>query len=337
MRPQAAAAEPHRRTLPVEPDDPLHTYFLWHASCESPPRWTVELPGARAFGEGVVITATNEVLSDVSVDYRAGSGRHRLCGRGRLPRPRRLQGGLAVAAVAEGSNYFHWLFEAVPRLALLADAAPMPVLVQSDRAFQQEWLALLGVQPQQVVSVTKHGHWLPDTLHVPAQNPPYQGVHPDTCELLRDVARRTGVALGTKRSDGRKLFVTRGGARHRRLIGEADLEEALARRGFETVDPGLMTARQQIGLFSDATHVVAPHGAALSNLVFCPRGIRVVELFAPGYVNPCFWTVVEALDGHYAALLGEGELPPAGPPRSIREDITIRTKSVLTALDRIDA
>ena len=43
---------------------------------------------------------------------------------------------------------------------------------------------------------------------------------------------------------------------------------------------------EQVDAFAAAQVVVAPHGAALGNLVFCPPGVRVLELFAPRDVNP---------------------------------------------------
>ena len=53
------------------------------------------------------------------------------------------------------------------------------------------------------------------------------------------------------------------------------------------------SVQEQIDHFAGAEVVVAPHGAALANLVFCRPGVRVLELFAPRYVNPCYWTIAD--------------------------------------------
>jgi capsular polysaccharide biosynthesis protein len=48
--------------------------------------------------------------------------------------------------------------------------------------------------------------------------------------------------------------------------------------------------------------IVAPHGAALTNIVFTPPGALVVELFGDNYVNGCFWAIAN-LCGHTHAFL----------------------------------
>jgi hypothetical protein len=50
-------------------------------------------------------------------------------------------------------------------------------------------------------------------------------------------------------------------------------------------------------LFSKAKYVFAPHGAGLSNIIFCPKStvvIELIDLYAP---NLCYWHLSEMI-GH---------------------------------------
>ena len=67
-----------------------------------------------------------------------------------------------------------------------------------------------------------------------------------------------------------------------------------------------MSVEEQVKFFSSADMVVGAHGAALTNLVFCRPGTRVVELFSPHYVNPCYRDLCVAAGLRHAAVIGDG-------------------------------
>ena len=81
---------------------------------------------------------------------------------------------------------------------------------------------------------------------------------------------------------------------------------ALGPYGFEPIVPGRMSFREQIRVFSEASVVVGPHGAALTNLVFAPHGCRIVEI-APrpiAYMND-FRILADCLDQRIETLVAD--------------------------------
>ena len=101
-----------------------------------------------------------------------------------------------------------------------------------------------------------------------------------------------------------------------------------------------MPVREQIDRFAAAEVIVAPHGAALANLVFARPGVRVLELFAPDYVNPCYWAITDAVpDARYHYLVAgtpdEISPPTHRPMTGVLRDISIPPARVLAALDRL--
>jgi len=135
----------------------------------------------------------------------------------------------------------------------------------------------------------------------------------------------------------RGLYVTRGSTPHtRRYVEEPDLWPRLEERGFARLDPGTVSVQEQIDHFAAADTIVAPHGAALANLVFARPGARLLELFAPDYVNPCYWAIAVAAGVDYRYLVaGDPDPRAAVPMTGVLRDISIPPTRVLSALDAL--
>ena len=60
---------------------------------------------------------------------------------------------------------------------------------------------------------------------------------------------------------------------------------------------------EQITFFKSAAIIVAPHGAGLTNLMFCDSNQIVFELLSHNYLNPCFKAIAEGNNLRYRALI----------------------------------
>jgi capsular polysaccharide biosynthesis protein len=74
----------------------------------------------------------------------------------------------------------------------------------------------------------------------------------------------------------RKIVVLRPGAVTRRIQNSDEL--MLNLKGWETIVLEKMSIREQIKTFAEASHVVAAHGAGLTNLLWCQPGTKVIEI-----------------------------------------------------------
>ena len=110
--------------------------------------------------------------------------------------------------------------------------------------------------------------------------------------------------LGGPGSADRRLFVSRGGARLRRLKNEEGLRPALTKRGFEWFTPRADDHRSQVEAFRSARIVVTVHGAALTNLLFCRPGTLVVELFPSNHIKSTYCWLAMRLGLRYRPVIG---------------------------------
>jgi len=77
-------------------------------------------------------------------------------------------------------------------------------------------------------------------------------------------------------TNNRKIYIERQGSLTRNINNHDEL--LLALKGWESVRLETMTIADQIKMFSEASHILAPHGAGLVNLLWCKKGTKVIEI-----------------------------------------------------------
>lgn len=327
----AFPAEAVTRALP-EGQPAGHWRFAATASKQIPATLTMELPGGRVLAPyAAVLTGDDHLVYSVSSYFGTDRpGRHPMFWHPFTPAVQQVAGRLAVLTSRGDANYFHFLLDVLPRLGVLERSGRNAerFLVPYARTFQRELLAAAGVSAGRVLDSTRHRHVQAEVLVVPdlpardLQTPAW------LVSWLRAVllpAARPALLGGTPIAAGQtRLYVSRGRARHtRRVHNEDEVLAALLPRGFTVIDPAAMSVTEQIAAFAGAQTVVAPHGAALANLAFASPGCEVLELFAPDYVNTCFWELSTQVPGlHYRYLVGAGSSRAmAGISSDIRVDV----------------
>lgn len=200
------------------------------------------------------------------------------------------------------STYYHWLIDIAPKLAtakrhLGASAADLTFLYPGKlRSYEVETVELLGLLPSRVIDPRRTGGVTADTIYI-MPLPGFYRVHPRLYDLRS--------ALGIERQPSRRLYVSRRG--RRRIENEDALAAMLDKFGFEFVPDVPRSLTAQIELFAEASHIVSPHGAALSNLIWSPRNTRVLELASALYSPDYFRVLADECDVNYKRLVfGDG-------------------------------
>jgi capsular polysaccharide biosynthesis protein len=204
-----------------------------------------------------------------------------------------------------GPNLCHFLFDHATRLDLYRRAG---VDIGEATVIGPE----LGTEYQRVVaerfgvraylSVTRRARvrvgrmWVSSNCH-DLRHPAHWGAQwaVDSVRRLFDLAPRR---------PARRLLISRADSRVRRIRNHDQLAELLAPLGFEVIVPGRLPFLAQVEAFRDATHIIAPHGAGLANIVFCAPRTQVLEVFHPHYGTWAYAMLNAALDLNYASMVG---------------------------------
>ena len=75
-----------------------------------------------------------------------------------------------------------------------------------------------------------------------------------------------------------KIYVSRQNSKSRNLINEEDIIEELKSKNFMIVDTNNMSIIDQIKIFSSAQIIISPTGSALTNIIFCSEGTKIIEI-----------------------------------------------------------
>jgi capsular polysaccharide biosynthesis protein len=318
-------------------DAETREYFLKHAVSRYVPEYRACLPGAMSYGYGAVLSADGRSLArDVTPDFGNDERSHWMLHRDRLlPRPRNLRGTTLVMAHNVSANYFHWLLEEVPRCFGLALDSYDHIIASGFTAAQREMLRLLGIGNDRLLEPRGYCGYRAGHLVIPAIPGRIAGgdhcdetvPRMDTLTALRELAAGMLEEADSRRGLGssgypEKILVSRSRAPSRRLANETEVHAVLKEKGFTLVHLEDMGLRQQAQLFARAKVVVAPHGAALANLVFCKAGTTVVELFTRGYLKCMYGHLAVRLGLRYLPLVERGGecLAATDAPRDMRLD-----------------
>ena len=303
-------------------DESIHFSFRFGVGVSLPASFVVSIPKGRVWlnkGESrmAIITSDHYLLGDLSPESPALSpghpdkhpSRHSLLQGGQISPVQSVTGTVAVLSGLLNDVYFHWLFDVLPRFYLLRlagwDWRTIDGFVVNVRCgFQRESLAILGIDANKVIKGSSQ-----DDLHLQADNllvPSFPGtvawMPKWACQFLRNTFLDSECV---QVKPNKRLYIRRNLSHSRHLINEEEVIHCLEDWGFEALHLERLSVREQASLFAQAEIVVAPHGSGLSNLVFCSSGTKVIEIFSPFYVYPCFWLVSNLIELDYFYVLGE--------------------------------
>ena len=221
-------------------------------------------------------------------------------------------------------GYYHWLMDVLPRIHMLRSQGTGTdrLFVQAKHRFQRETLRLLGITGTQLVNTEDYEFVSASELVVPFHEIASRMAYP---RWVSEFLRGTFLHMETQKRPSdpmRRLYISRGDAQWRQVVNEPEVMKVLERLGFRSVTPGQLSFIEQVRLFRDAEVIVAPHGAALSNLVFCQPGTKVLE-FQQLKLDSCFFRLSRRVGLDYYYLRSStGPVNPVNNHQQITVDIT---------------
>lgn len=175
------------------------------------------------------------------------------------------------------SGYYHWLTEDLPSFLVNDSTRPILEFLDSNKR-NREVYEILG---SHTVSVPK---WVfVQNLSFTTRGRDLGYLHPENLKVLRSFA---ATYIDKSPNVERKLYVSRSKTR-RSLPGEETLERFLQSHGYEVIFAEHFSFMDQVKLFSEATSIIAPHGAGLTNALWS-NNAHVLEIDTAKRVNRCF-------------------------------------------------
>lgn len=223
-------------------------------------------------------------------------------------------------------NHSHWLTAHLPKLLLLKSRGELSEVIMPAKSKRTPVinisLEMIGIDPDEFQTFDYTRPLNVDRLTV---------IETDRFrpELLQSV--RSAFPISGTVNPHRRIYISRAKATRRKLQNEDNVWPVLEEMGFEKVFMEDLDFPKQVELMQQSSIVIAPHGAAITNVLFCQTGTHVVEIADLSFPNPNFYALASAMGHHYWILDAEG----IGDEHPLEKDLRINPSLVKETVEKI--
>lgn len=215
---------------------------------------------------------------------------------------------------AWSANHYHFHCDLLPRIMLLNDdQINKSVLILPQSNYTNNviipLLGQLGIYFKSIRLIPSNTNYIIySKLYYLTKSHLSGQIHP----LLMSKIQNKINEIFTENTLVNKLYYIKRGIKYGRLVlNEEEIINHLKKMyAFEIIDFDDYTILEAIGMMRSAKVIIGMHGAALTNMVYMPKGGYVFEFRFDGkHNNHCYWHLASSLGHQYAAIFGISDDP----------------------------
>jgi len=215
---------------------------------------------------------------------------------------------------AGNNNYWHWLYDVLPRLYLCSEIEDLRkidffLLPSLTKKFQNETLDLLNIPRNKRLSSEEYRHIKTQKLIVTDHPVVVSG------DMSRDIQnipnwimkwlKSSFIKEDSKENEKINIYIDRKDSLHvheRLITNELEVKKYLLENKFISVNLSDINFKDQLNLFKKAQCVAGLHGAGFANIVFCKPGTKIIELRSEG-AGPVIGNLAKNNDLNYCPII----------------------------------
>ena len=188
-------------------------------------------------------------------------------------------------------NYFHWLFDVLPRLAILKKSSlntkNFKFLFPSLKLnFQRESLKKMKISYARCLDGGKYKHFSAENIIVTdhpyvKNNNPTSSIKNLPLWIIEWLRKQFIEKNYSKKNISRKIYIDRSDSKfskNRHIVNENEVKKYLVSVGFKIIILSKLNFISQIHIFNNANIIIGAHGAGFANLVFSKPKTKIIEL-----------------------------------------------------------
>lgn len=271
--------------------------------------------------ENVAIIENNKLIPGTSfqqIDGKIKSSNFNIVLQSGTPRFKKKKDGTVLSLVqgASGNNYFHFLFDVIPRLRMCEEIYDLNKIsyfyVPGIFNWQKKIFEVFGIQKDRLINSKKNKHIEADKI-IAVDHPWYHSgvIHSEVENLPNWIVfwlRNKFINLAAKFDNCDKIFIDRSESdfKHCQLQNNDEMIDFLSTKGFKSYKVGQLDFFEQIYLFKNAKTIIGPHGAAFTNIIFCKPKTNIIEIIPDNHPNKKCIRISKVLDlNHYRLITPE--------------------------------
>lgn len=235
-----------------------------------------------------------------------------------------LHGEYAVVVSKNIDNYYHFMFDFLPKLITLIGYGFEKILLPRN-IFTINIVELLAIDADKLVFIDSIMNYRIQKSIIPSIYGVFGLSSYSKVSLIRKVFCKIEIEANMR------VYITRKSAKSRRVLNEKDLVEKLISLDFKVIDMRSLSIREQISLFSQTNIVVSPHGAGLTNIVFMREGSHLIEMFPMNQINDCYFELSSFSGLRYDCIIGQD----SDENSDFNCDVDLITSKVINVIESI--
>lgn len=249
--------------------------------------------------------------------------------REKLPfRVKKLKGTIAYLSGELPRHYGYWMRTILPVLEVYKKCG---VLDQADYfyigdlpnipSFVRECFEFLNISPDKIIYEPCRGDKVLFALTKWEPQPNGQAyIDKNSYAFVRNLVT-SQIDLGENCCYSPRVYITRGKTPWRQVHNQQEVFELLRKYDFEFRVLDKLTIYEQAQIFYHADTIIAPHGGALTNLLFGKKDHKVLEIFAHNHLDKTSYELAAYSGMQYFYMQGNKPGTPEKTPHN--EDIVI--------------
>ena len=195
---------------------------------------------------------------------------------------------LSLVQGASGSNYFHWLFDLLPKVEILSKNDCLKKIdffyVPTINNFILKTLKIYGIKEKQLINSSIQKHIEADEVftfeHLYLKKGNFQNSFEMIPKWIIFFLQKKFIKLKKKISFKKHFFIDRSDSKymHYKIGNQIEVKKILKKNGFDYIQLSKIDWYKQIYMFNNAKTIIGLHGAGLANLVFCRKNTKIFEI-----------------------------------------------------------
>jgi capsular polysaccharide biosynthesis protein len=272
----------------VYPDKIYQIYYIKNASIYTDTNENVAIIKNNFIVPGISFQQSMGFLKDESFNSVLSKGTPRF--------KKKINGRVFnLAQGASGNNYFHFMFDIIPKLKLLKEVEKIIDIdyfyVPKIQKWQLKIYELLSLNKNKLIDSEQYRH-INATEIITVDHPWYfknnfQNEVINIPDWIIKDNRKSFFNFALKFNNNNKIFLDRSSSKysHCQITNNDEFKKILEIKGFTSYKVEELTFQEQIYLFQEASIIIGAHGAAFTNIIYCKPKTKIIEIIPTSHPN----------------------------------------------------
>lgn len=200
-------------------------------------------------------------------------------------------------------NYFHWFFDSLSKIYFYNKYYKFTkndyfLVPNIKNEYQKKSLGFFGIKNILNAYETKHfkiNKLITTNFTNFNVNPPLEIIN-----YFRNIFLKKNL----NKIHNNCIFLNRTGfaSTYRDIFNKKEVISYLLKKNFKIIDPSKLNFLSQVKIFNSCKKIIGVHGAAFTNIIFCKKGTKIIELKSVNSKNDLYKNIAKKLNLEFKAL-----------------------------------